>query len=698
MGLSAGMWGSVSGLLMHGEKMNVVGNNIANISTIGFKGQRMDFEDYIYQDSYSAGGPTQIGRGVGINAVMGDFSQASFESTNDQADLAIGGKGFFKVRDPYSSQTWYTRAGNFRFDKEGTMRNPQGFALQGWQIEENDSPTIGEGGSAATGTKSPLRGSGVPTDVRFNSWTVDPKQTTKMEFGVQLDSKTGNDKSKDVKNPMFSLFGTWNGKQPPATPSTLPISSESYAYPATMTVFDEAGSPHTITTYFDQVSGAKNLPNGQTMYEYMVTMPPSEDKRTFGGIYNPVTGLMEDDLTTYAGANGTTGSKVAAGSMSLTVPPINMATAIAQINAARATAVVGPPAVDALPPLTPEQIADLQVKQYPSGGWYVDANDPIMQETIAHATATGSATADLTAMSTGPAPGAVPADPRDANTVKKMSETKSAGILMMGTIVFDAGGGIISQSAFSYKGATALADDQVPNDHPDNLSSWEPTPVSNNGLPVFTPNFSGQPLANTVHQQASPNSKNQNDAERYLIEFDLGFKSLNLDNPWTGGGNAADVGTDYNDMPAMRDGEKSGTGTVCRDSSNATNVSNQNGYTFGSLSSYIVDKEGILSGIYSNGVTKPLYQIAVYDFVNTQGLRREGGNLFSSTMDSGNPRLSVAGQNGMGTINSMQIEQSNVDMSREFVQMISTQRGFQANSKGITTIDSMLETVIGMKR
>lgn len=694
MGLSAGMWGSVSGLLMHGEKMNVVGNNIANISTIGFKGQRMDFEDYIYQDSYSAGGPTQIGRGVGINAVMGDFSQASFEMTNDQADLAIGGKGFFQVRDPYSSQTWYTRAGNFRFDKEGTMRNPQGFALQGWQIQDNDSPTIGTGATGGTSNKSPLRGSGVPTDVRFNSWTVDPKQTTKMELGVQLPSKPDFDKFKDSKNPMFSLFGSWNGKQPPATPTTPPIGEG--AYPATMTIFDEAGTPHTITTYFDQVSGAKNLQNGNTLYEYMVTMPPADDKRTYGGKYNPVTGLMEDDMTTYTGALGTVGSKIPAGSLSLPAN-LTMQNAIDQINDARARATGATPPVT-LPPLTAEQIADLQVKQYPSGGWYVDPNDPILKETAAHAAVTGNAgdIANLTAMSTGPT--GVPADPRDANTVKKMSESKSAGILMMGTIEFDSSGNIVSQSAFSYKGSTILQDDQVPNANPDDLSSWEPTPVSNNGLPMFTPNFSGQPLANTVHQKASPDSKNQKDAERYLIEFDLGFKSVILDNPWTAGGSAADIGTDYNSIPSMKDGEKSGTGTVVREASGATNVANQNGYTFGSLSSYIVDKEGILSGIYSNGVTKPLYQIALYDFVNTQGLRREGGNLFSSTMDSGNPRLSVAGQNGMGTVNSMQIEQSNVDMSREFVQMISTQRGFQANSKGITTIDGMLETVIGMKR
>ena len=75
MGLSASMWTSVSGLLAHGNKMNLVGNNIANVSTIGFKSQRMDFNDYLYMSGSSASGPTQIGAGVSTYAVLGDYSQ-----------------------------------------------------------------------------------------------------------------------------------------------------------------------------------------------------------------------------------------------------------------------------------------------------------------------------------------------------------------------------------------------------------------------------------------------------------------------------------------------------------------------------------------------------------------------------------------------------------------------------------------------
>ena len=124
----------------------------------------------------------------------------------------------------------------------------------------------------------------------------------------------------------------------------------------------------------------------------------------------------------------------------------------------------------------------------------------------------------------------------------------------------------------------------------------------------------------------------------------------------------------------------------------------QDGYGYGDLTSYNVDANGILYGVYSNGVTLPLAQVCMYDFTCQQGLRREGNNLFSQTRASGEPKSGAAGVAGLGTINSYSLEQSNVDMSTEFVQMITTQRGFQSNSKLITTTDTMLETVISMKR
>ncbi|MBR3664412.1 MAG: flagellar hook basal-body protein, partial [Desulfovibrio sp.] len=88
MSLSANMWTSVSGLMTHGEKMNVIGNNLANVSTLGFKAQRADFSDFIYTDYGTTSGADQVGKGVGICALIGDFSQGGFENTNSATDLA----------------------------------------------------------------------------------------------------------------------------------------------------------------------------------------------------------------------------------------------------------------------------------------------------------------------------------------------------------------------------------------------------------------------------------------------------------------------------------------------------------------------------------------------------------------------------------------------------------------------------------
>jgi flagellar hook protein FlgE len=132
--------------------------------------------------------------------------------------------------------------------------------------------------------------------------------------------------------------------------------------------------------------------------------------------------------------------------------------------------------------------------------------------------------------------------------------------------------------------------------------------------------------------------------------------------------------------------------------SSSTMLSRQNGYTYGNLMDIVFDQHGVMSGIYSNGVTLPLYQVVLYDFVAPQHLRFEGGNLVSQTRDSGDPSWGAAGVNGFGLINGYMIEQSNVDLAKEMVHMITTQRGFQANSKVITTVDTMMEVVVNMKR
>ncbi|MCK5348932.1 MAG: flagellar hook-basal body complex protein, partial [Desulfobacula sp.] len=123
-----------------------------------------------------------------------------------------------------------------------------------------------------------------------------------------------------------------------------------------------------------------------------------------------------------------------------------------------------------------------------------------------------------------------------------------------------------------------------------------------------------------------------------------------------------------------------------------------NGYAAGDLQGVDVASDGIMTGIYSNGQLIPLFRIGLAKFLNNYGLFNEGGNLFRETRASGGAITNKPGENGLGTIAPNSLEMSNVDIAEEFVAMIVNQRGFQANSKTVTTVDDMMQTVIQMKR
>ncbi|MDR2572751.1 MAG: flagellar hook-basal body complex protein [Desulfovibrio sp.] len=612
MTLSASMWTSVSGLLAHGDKMNVVGNNIANVSTIGFKGQRMDFNDYLYIDRGSTSGPTQIGEGVSIYAVLGDFSQGAFESTNSGTDIAIDGNGFFGVRRPNSKTLYYTRAGDFYFNKDRELVNPEGYHVQGLRVD-NTKQLVFYTGAAVRASKdeSPWVGQGSPTDIILDSWNLIPQRTTNVSVTNQLINEVIYDKAVDYTDPMCSLYKLWDANQTQKVPPDPPLPQQAYATQSSLKVYDESGVEHEMTIYFDKVNTPvydnatppnlvyelQGLPAGYQVYEYLVTVPPSEDMRSYGGTYNPATNTVTGGTPFY--------------------------------------------------------------------------------------------------------------DPAGTNTSQK------AGILMTGVLVFNAAGQLVNQTAYTYGGqynGAANVNDQCPAD-PDLMASWQPTRFSSNGLPVLAANFTGQPLANSVGEmmQGTGGPPPYSQAEQHIIEIDFGL--TNAGGSWnnlTPTRSLADLAVvtlpgplpvvDYTNNAATMASAVRDQDATANNGTQFISDAQQDGYPSGVLSGYNIDTNGVLYGRYDNNVTLALWQMTLYDFRNLQGLRREGGNLYSQTMESGNARWSIPGNAGFGSTQAYNIEQSNVDMAREFVQMISTQRGFQANSKGISTVDTMLETVIGMKR
>jgi flagellar hook protein FlgE len=124
----------------------------------------------------------------------------------------------------------------------------------------------------------------------------------------------------------------------------------------------------------------------------------------------------------------------------------------------------------------------------------------------------------------------------------------------------------------------------------------------------------------------------------------------------------------------------------------------QDGYTNGTLQSFNIDATGTIVGSFTNGTTQPLGQILLADFNNPEGLVRAGDNMYSVSPDSGSPVVGYSGEGSNSTIASGSLEMSNVDLAQEFTDMIVAQRGFQANSKVITTSDQMLQDLVDMKR
>src|SRR5208283_1159156 len=125
------LYSGISGLLANSEALDIVGNNISNSNTTGFKSSSASFEDVLYQTITGTSGTGQVGTGVALGAVQTDFSEGSIETTDSATDLAIGGHGFFIVQKPGDNTDYYTRAGGFSLDTAGNMVDANGDYLQG---------------------------------------------------------------------------------------------------------------------------------------------------------------------------------------------------------------------------------------------------------------------------------------------------------------------------------------------------------------------------------------------------------------------------------------------------------------------------------------------------------------------------------------------------------------------------------------
>lgn len=144
-------------------------------------------------------------------------------------------------------------------------------------------------------------------------------------------------------------------------------------------------------------------------------------------------------------------------------------------------------------------------------------------------------------------------------------------------------------------------------------------------------------------------------------------------------------------------GSQKNTITQCA-SESSTKAFYQDGYTMGYLDNFKIDQSGVITGVYSNGTNRPIGQIALASFTNQGGLEKTGSNTYVQSNNSGLANIGTSGIAGKGSLLAGTLEMSNVDLTEQFTDMIVTQRGFQANSKSIQTADTLLETVLALKR
>ena len=141
------------------------------------------------------------------------------------------------------------------------------------------------------------------------------------------------------------------------------------------------------------------------------------------------------------------------------------------------------------------------------------------------------------------------------------------------------------------------------------------------------------------------------------------------------------------------------TDTITQDASRSTTKAfSQDGYTLGYLDNFKIDSNGVITGVYSNGSVRTLGQIAMASFTNDRGLEKAGDNTYTESNNSGQAMIGESGVAGKGKLLSGALEMSNVDLAEQLTDMIVTQRGFESNAKTIQTTDSMLETILSLKR
>ena len=613
------LYSAVSGLKTHQTRMDVIGNNIANVNTEAFKSSRVTFSEIMYQTtSQASGGNATLGIGgvnakqVGLGVATGATSIAittagAAETTGNPFDLKLTDSqttNFFIVSD--GTNTFFTRSGSYYVDGNGYLcMTSTGYTLMGWQVD----PTTG---AIKKDTVTPLQ------VMSPANQTSAPEATTKAQVSGILDKNDANLKSSEDGYVMTLNFYDDLGYSYTARFSVRPVGSgegeDAGKYKVSLTdildqygesVIDKANRTNNVNDPItaDDLFSAQNY-DGVRDADGKIIMTPAGEVRTYVDKngkelepvkFNFVRDTATGEITTFAQADGNQYYYYEDASGKTVVALLAQGGQIPNDLQDKAK-IIGMPADYAT--MTDEQKKEVQVELEKQAKMLDPKN-----QTLYYYEGKDSSN-------------------NDVNFV-------SARSMVQHEMVFDT-----NEGTFVSIG---------------------------NGNSVML-NMS-KVLSNTENAEGERFSN--------FMDIEIDFSSvLNLNN----GGTST--------MQSLKGQDGDGAGKK-----------------LGALTGLSVDNSGRVYGSYDNGNTILLCQVSVAQFSNASGLEKVGDNCYQTTLNSGDfDGIGVEITADGSSISTGELEMSNVDLSAQFTDMIITQRGFQANSRVITTSDTLLEELINLKR
>ena len=741
------LWSGVTGLQAHQIAMDVEGNNIANVNTVGFKYNRANFDDLIYQTSRIATAPQnqhggvnnmEVGLGTQINSTTRIFKQGSLQTTNKQTDIALQGDGFFMVSSDGGKTTYYTRNGDFSRDSEGNFVDNGGNIVQGWMRDEE------------TGEIDPTR---PISDIKIPvGLTVPARATTNIALKGNLDS--GNDVG-NKKIPIYKLdqfhggvdldndgtiagsevhdennvganrfYVNKNGEQRMTERGAdlgVLFNGNGDAY--NLRDAQGTGGQGIWASYADAQTEALNLGAGTDgTFAGAKTLNITLNGKNITGNNILTIGQLAGIINGKYSETGVEASVVNGNKLVLT----NRNNLGTTANMKNIKMTVNPGDNTTLPNNT----KIITAYQYVYNKTHVAATHTYddtkerevtttedlreaMQKDAREFTNYTHETTTFTAANNANAGVEVTVNEHGQFQFKnpEMANAKDMNIAVTGltnatknvteNVKFTASMAPVSGS-LSAGGAIRVTDNLNMAAHSSSTDLYDSLGTKHNVKMDFIKRGyteNGGTEWTMVIQVAEPNSINTVEPRNVVT----GYVRFNPDGSLAtyspasitfGAQNGSAIGQNIE----LKFGTTQTTdGLTSTDNNSSTADISQDGYASGELNGIRIDQSGTLVGSFTNGRSLGLAQVAVAKFANNQGLAGEGGNLFSRTANSGDPIIGAAQTAGRGKISASSLEMSNVDLSRSLTQLIVVQRGFQANSKTITTSDEMLNTLLQLK-